>query len=120
MGAADCEILLQIKLVETACTKYLLAMKLPSEQLGQMLQLLQKFSLETSLQELARRYIKLPWTTEIMAELQVIFNYFHKFELLHLMMGQLNSQACGKLCELQVSVSKNKCTLCTQSTKFYC
>lgn len=95
---------LQIKLIETACTEYLLALKLTSEQLGQMLQLFQMLSLKASLQELARRYTQLPWTTQVMAELQVIFNYFHKFELLHLMLPQLKFQACGKLCELQVIV----------------
>lgn len=86
-------------------------MKLSSEQLGQMLQLLQKLSREPSLHVLTRRYIELTWTAEVMAELQIIFSHLHKFELLHLAMPLLASEACGKLCELQVSLFETQCTL---------
>ena len=93
-----------MKLVEDACIRYLLQLKLLPEQFSQMMQLYDRLMLLDARKQLLKKYAHTAWIGEAIQIVPALFE-----ELVHggpdeieLCKEVLFSKDCGALCELQV------------------
>lgn len=91
--------------MEDACIRYLLQLRMPAQQLSQMMQLCDRLMLYETRKQLLQMYAHVPWAGENVDILPVLFERLvnggpAKIELCK---EVLFSSDCGALCELQVS-----------------
>ena len=91
-----------MQLVEDACIRYLMNLKLPAEQLIQLMQLWDRLMLMEARKQMLQKYAHRAWIGEVLEILPLLFE-----ELVHagpaeikLCQEVLFSSECGALCEL--------------------
>lgn len=96
---------MQVKLIEEACTDYLLELSLPVNKLVQLLVLLDRLVLMDARKRLLKKYAHQTWTPEIMEILPPFFKQLLQgsFQEHTLCSEVLFSSQCGALCEVQDS-----------------
>ena len=101
----------QVKLIEEACTDYLLELSLPLNKLVQLLVLLDRLMLMDARRRLLKKYAHQTWTPEIMEILPPLFKQLLRggFQEHTLCSEVLFSSQCGALCEVQASSSYSVC-----------
>lgn len=97
--------MLQVKLVEDACVRYLLQLQLPAQHLSQMMQLWDRLMLFEARKQMLQKYAHVPWAGNVLEVLPTLFGELldggpHEIALCK---EVLFSPDCGALCELQAS-----------------
>ena len=96
-----------MKLVEDACIRYLLKLRLPAQQLSQMMHLCDRLMLYETQKQLLQMYAHVPWAADNLTILPVLFETLLEggSREIDLRKEVLFSADCGALCELQVNSS---------------
>ena len=98
-------ICLQVKLVEDACIRYLLQLKLLADQCSQTMRLYDTLMLSEPRKQLVKKYAHTAWVGDVLHILPTLLDALVHGgpEAIELCKEVLFSEECGALCELQVS-----------------